>query len=125
MGTPTSIIVLSVFVVAWLVWNNIPGVFHFDKAKNGYTALTLVLSLQASYAAPLVLLAQNRSADRDRVQAEQDRRRTERNLVDTGYLMSEVSHLKRALADMPTKESFRNEISAFRWALEERRKRRE
>ncbi len=60
-----------------------PDELRFDDAALGFTALTLMLSLQASYAAPLILLAQNRQDDRDRVQIEQDRQRAERNLADT------------------------------------------
>ena len=61
--------------------------------------LTLILSLQASYAAPLILLAQNRQDDRDRVQIEQDRQRAERNLADTEYLAREIVALRMALEE--------------------------
>ena len=64
--------------------------------------LTLILSLQASYAAPLILLAQNRQDDRDRVQIEQDRQRAERNLADTEYLAREVVALRLAISDLAT-----------------------
>jgi uncharacterized membrane protein len=61
--------------------------------------LTLILSLQASYAAPLILLAQNRQADRDRIFLEQDRTRDERNLADTEFLTREVAALRIALRE--------------------------
>ena len=67
------------------------------RSALGFTALTLILSLQASYAAPLILLAQNRQDDRDRVQIEQDRQRAERNLADTEYLAREVVALRLAM----------------------------
>ena len=70
MGTPRFLIWLSIFCIAWLVWNSWgPQGLRFDSSEYGFTALTLMLSLQASYAAPLILLAQNRQTDRDRVQA--------------------------------------------------------
>jgi hypothetical protein len=71
--------------------------WQFDPAENNFTLLTLILSLQASYAAPLILLAQNRQDDRDRVQIEQDRQRAERNLADTEYLAREIVALRMAL----------------------------
>ena len=69
-----------------------------------------MLSLQASYAAPLILLAQNRQDDRDRVTAEQDRRRAERNLADTEYLTREIAGLRQALNDVATRDFVRSEI---------------
>src|SRR5690625_2450887 len=66
-GTPRFLIYLSAFCVVWLTWNTLgPESLRFDSAALGFTALTLMLSLQASYAAPLILLAQNRQDDRDR-----------------------------------------------------------
>ena len=71
MGTPGFLVALSVFAIGWMVWNTFaPENLRFDSIAIGFTALTLVLSLQASYAAPLILLAQNRQDDRDRVQIE-------------------------------------------------------
>jgi uncharacterized membrane protein len=69
---------------------------QFDPRSLNYTLhqLTFILSLQASYAAPLILLAQNRQADRDRVALEQDRSRDERNLADTEFLTREVASLR-------------------------------
>ena len=77
------------------------------RAPLGFTLLTLILSLQASYAAPLILLAQNRQDDRDRVQIEQDRQRAERNLADTEYLAREVVALRLAMKDVATKDFIR------------------
>jgi uncharacterized membrane protein len=72
--------------------------------------LTLLLSLQASYAAPLILLAQNRQDDRDRVKTEQDRQRAERNLADTEYLAREVVALRLAMEEVATKEFVKDEL---------------
>ena len=92
MGTAQFLIYMSVFVAAWLAWNTLmPEAVQFDPRSLNYTLLTLILSLQASYAAPLILLAQNRQDDRDRVALEQDRARDERNLADTEYLTREVA----------------------------------
>ncbi len=117
MGTPTFLLSLTLFCVLWMGWNSIaPDDWRFDSAAIGFTALTLVLSLQASYAAPLILLAQNRQDDRDRVQIEQDRQRAERNLADTEYLAREIVALRMAVRDLTdeviTKDTLRAELKA-------------
>ncbi|MDO5700910.1 MAG: DUF1003 domain-containing protein [Bowdeniella nasicola] len=110
-GTPQFLIWLSVFVFAWLGWNTWgPENLRFDKVELGFTTLTLMLSLQASYAAPLILLAQNRQDDRDRVTAEQDRQRAERNLADTEYVARELAALRLALNDVATRDFVRGEL---------------
>jgi uncharacterized membrane protein len=114
LGTPRFLLYLTVFVVVWLAWNSFgPLNWQFDKRALGFTALTLVLSLQASYAAPLILLAQNRQDDRDRVSAEQDRQRTERSLADTEYLAREVAALRNAIGETATRDFVRAELRAL------------
>ncbi|MDL9980873.1 DUF1003 domain-containing protein [Microbacterium sp. ASV49] len=118
MGTPTFVVILTVFCAGWIAWNTLmPTWARFDTATNGFTALTLVLSLQASYAAPLILLAQNRQDDRDRVQIEQDRQRAERNLSDTEYLAREIVALRMALTEVSsevvTKDTLRQELKSL------------
>jgi uncharacterized membrane protein len=118
MGTPTFLVLLSLFCVLWILWNTLtPEEWRFDAAANGFTALTLMLSLQASYAAPLILLAQNRQDDRDRVQIEQDRQRAERNLADTEYLAREIVALRLALeernAQVVTRDVLRQELKSM------------
>ena len=114
MGTPWFLVALSFFVAAWIAWNTTaPEQLRFDSLALGFTALTLILSLQASYAAPLILLAQNRQDDRDRVQIEQDRQRSERNLADTEYLAREVVSLRLAMKDVATKDFIRSELRAL------------
>lgn len=111
LGTPRFIFYLTVFCVAWIAWNTWgPADLQFDDAELGFTALTLMLSLQASYAAPLILLAQNRQTDRDRVQAEQDRQRSERNLADTEFLAREMASLRIALSEVATRDFVRSEL---------------
>ncbi|GLJ95613.1 DUF1003 domain-containing protein [Microbacterium dextranolyticum] len=118
MGTSGFLIGMTVFVVVWLWWNTaMPRDMQFDAAENNYTLLTLILSLQASYAAPLILLAQNRQDDRDRVQIEQDRQRAERNLADTEYLAREVVALRMTVSDLAegtvTRDVLRQELKAM------------
>ena len=121
MGTPWFLIGLTLFCVAWMGYNTLtPKPWQFDSAAIGFTALTLVLSLQASYAAPLILLAQNRQDDRDRVQFEQDRQRAERNLADTEYLAREVVALRLAVRDMASKDFIRSELRALLEELDRR-----
>src|ERR671921_2146982 len=99
MGTAKFIVYMTVVIGAWFAWNTLaPANLRFDPYT--FTFLTLILSLQASYAAPLILLAQNRQADRDRLVAEQDRARDERGLADTEYLTREVASLRIALRDV-------------------------
>jgi uncharacterized membrane protein len=125
MGTPAFLLGLTVFCAAWITWNTLaPEVLRFDSQEFGFTVLTLVLSLQASYAAPLILLAQNRQDDRDRVQIEQDRQRAERNLADTEYLAREIVALRMAVRDLSdevlTKDALRQELTAALKELDER-----
>jgi uncharacterized membrane protein len=121
MGTPWFIFGLTVFVVFWICWNTLaPPALRFDSSALGFIALTLVLSLQASYAAPLILLAQNRQDDRDRVQIEQDRQRAERNLADTEYLAREVVALRLAVKEMASKDFIRAELRLLLEELDKR-----
>lgn len=119
MGTSGFLIGMTVFVALWLIWNvAAPRAWQFDPSVTNFTLLTLILSLQASYAAPLILLAQNRQDDRDRVQIEQDRQRAERNLADTEYLAREVVALRLAVKDMASKDFIRAELRALLEELE-------
>jgi uncharacterized membrane protein len=98
----------------WIAYNVLaPKEYRFDSAALEFTGLTLLLSLQASYAAPLILLAQNRQDDRDRVQIEQDRQRAERNLNDTEYLAREIVSLRLAMQDMASKDFIRAELRSL------------
>ena len=111
MGTGTFLIGMTIFCFVWLAWNTFaPQNLQFDPRLTNFTLLTLILSMQASYAAPLILLAQNRQDDRDRVKFEQDRQRAERNLADTEYLAREVVALRLAMEEMATKEFVKDEL---------------
>src|SRR5690554_2018197 len=121
MGTPWFLVGMTVFVLLWLGYNTwAPVDAQFDPRALNYTLLTLILSLQASYAAPMILLAQNRQDDRDRVQIEQDRQRAERNLNDTEYLAREVVALRLAMRDMASKDFIRAELRSLLAELDER-----
>ena len=111
MGTGAFLIGMTIVVAIWLTWNTLaPEGAQFDPRATNFTLLTLILSMQASYAAPLILLAQNRQDDRDRVKFEQDRQRAERNLADTEYLAREVVALRLALDEMATRDFVRDEL---------------
>ncbi len=111
MGTPQFLFYMTVFCAVWLLWNTLaPEGLRFDSAAIGFTLLTLMLSLQASYAAPLLLLAQNRQDDRDRVSLKEDRQRAERNLSDTEYLTREIAELRIALREVATRDYVRSEL---------------
>ena len=92
------------------MWNAFAPVdLRFDDFP--FIFLTLILSLQASYAAPLILLAQNRQADRDRIQGNEDREREERNMADTEYLTRELASLRSAIGEVTTRDYLHSEIS--------------
>jgi len=124
MGTGAFLIAMTVVVALWLTWNVFaPESIQFDPRATNFTLLTLILSMQASYAAPLILLAQNRQDDRDRVKFEQDRQRAERNLADTEYLAREVVALRIAMQDMATKDFVRDELRDLLKEIVDERKR--
>ncbi|MPY52930.1 DUF1003 domain-containing protein [Streptomyces acidicola] len=109
IGTGRFIVWMTVVVVLWVGWNvAMPVHLRFDKYP--FILLTLALSLQASYAAPLILLAQNRQADRDRVNLEQDRQQNERSIAGTEYLTREVAALRMGLGEVATRDWIRSEL---------------
>ncbi len=111
LGTARFIVYMTVFCALWLLWNTLaPEGLQFDPRALNYTLLTLMLSLQASYAAPLILLAQNRQADRDRVSLEEDRATSERLQADVEYLAREVAALRQALGEVPTRDYLRDQL---------------
>ena len=94
IGTAKFLVYMTIFVAAWILWNVFgPQELRFDEYP--FIFLTLLLSLQASYAAPLILLAQNRQADRDRVTSQEDRARDERNLAVTEFMVREIAAMRK------------------------------
>ncbi|KAA1422661.1 DUF1003 domain-containing protein [Mumia zhuanghuii] len=119
MGTATFIAWMTVFVAAWILWNTLaPTSWRFDEFP--FIFLTLMLSLQASYAAPLILLAQNRQEARDRVTQEQDREQTARAHADMQFLAREVASLRLALGEVATRDFMRSELRGLVSDLEDR-----
>ena len=115
LGTFRFIVYMTGFIAVWVVWNTWgPKSAQFDPAEGKYIGLTLILSLQASYAAPLILLAQNRQADRDRVQYQDDRSRNERSVADMEYLAREVAAVRIAMGEVATRDFIRQELQRLR-----------
>ena len=111
LGTWKFIGYMTLAIGAWIVWNIImPVNLRFDTYANKFILLTLLLSLQASYAAPLILLAQNRQADRDRVQYEDDRARNDRTIAETEFLTREIAALRIAMGEVATRDYLRSEL---------------
>ncbi|MGW7443113.1 DUF1003 domain-containing protein [Kitasatospora sp. NPDC054795] len=120
LGTGRFIVWMTVVVVVWIAWNTLlPANVRFDEYP--FIFLTLALSLQASYAAPLILLAQNRQDNRDRVNMEQDRSRSDRNIADTEYLTREVAALRHGLGEVATRDFIRSELQSLLKEIDERR----
>ena len=96
IGTARFLVYMTFFVATWVIWNSIgPENLRWDEYP--FIFLTLLLSLQASYTAPLILLAQNRQADRDRVTSQEDRARDERNLAVTEFMVREIAAMRTEL----------------------------
>ena len=119
LGTARFLVYMTVFVAFWVIWNSTaPDNLRWDDFP--FIFLTLILSLQASYAAPLILLAQNRQADRDRIQSNEDRAQNERSIADTEYLTRELASLRSALGDIATRDFMRSELSDLVEELEKK-----
>ncbi|MEY3278827.1 MAG: hypothetical protein RIR63_19 [Actinomycetota bacterium] len=119
LGTARFLVYMTVFVATWVIWNTVaPSNLRWDDFP--FIFLTLILSLQASYAAPLILLAQNRQADRDRIQSNEDRAQNERSIADTEYLTRELASLRSALGDVATRDFMRSELSDLVEELEKK-----
>jgi uncharacterized membrane protein len=119
MGTAKFLIYMTLFVVVWIGWNLLaPADLRFDNYP--FIFLTLMLSLQASYAAPLILLAQNRQELRDRVITEQDRQANARAHADMEFLAREVASLRMALGEVATRDYLRSELRGLLSELDER-----
>ena len=124
MGTANFIVYMTVVIGAWFAWNTLaPESLRFDPYT--FTFLTLILSLQASYAAPLILLAQNRQTDRDKLGMEEDRRRAAQQKADTEYLAREIASLRIALGEVATRDFVRSELSRLADELDEASTRRQ
>jgi uncharacterized membrane protein len=109
LGTGRYLVIQSVIIVAWIVWNVVlPKPLAFDPYT--FTFLTLILSLQAAYAAPLILLAQNRQDDRDRVNLEADRDEAREAKADLEYVARELAAIRMSLGEVATRDFLRAEL---------------
>ena len=119
LGTARFLVWQTAVIVLWIAWNLLlPEQLQFDPWDRGLVLLTLVLSLQASYAAPLILLAQNRQEARDRVQSENDRNVSERTQSDTEFLAREIASVRLVLADVVTGEELREQLAELTSTIE-------
>ena len=118
LGTGRYLIFQSVLIVLWIGWNTLtPKHWHFDP--YAFLFLTLILSLQAAYSAPLILLAQNRQDDRDRINLEEDRRQARGAKADLEYLARELAAVRLALGEVVTRDFLRAELSRMDGAREQ------
>jgi uncharacterized membrane protein len=112
LGTGRYLIYQSGLIVVWMLWNvTAPDSLRFDPYPLQF--LTLILSLQAAYSAPLILLAQNRQDDRDRVNLEADRGESRQNKADVEYLAREIAAIRMALGEVATRDFLRSELNRF------------
>ena len=109
LGTGRFLAVQTVIVIVWIALNVFAVRLQWDPYP--FILLNLAFSTQAAYAAPLILLAQNRQADRDRVQAEEDRARAAQTRADTEYLARELAALRVAIGELATRDFIRGELN--------------
>ncbi len=125
-GTARYLAFQTMFVIVWIGINAAWGInyhnHHGSKPFDPYPfiLLNLAFSTQAAYAAPLILLAQNRQADRDRIQAEADRARNERSIADTEYLAREIASIRMSLGEVATRDFLRSELARIEHSREAR-----
>ncbi len=119
MGTATFLIWMTVLIIAWVIYNvTAPRDAAIDPFP--FLFLTLALSLQASYAAPLILLAQNRQEARDRVSLEHDREVSAQSRADMDFLAREIASLRMRMNDIATRDFIRSELRELLEELDNR-----
>jgi uncharacterized membrane protein len=112
LGTGQFLVYMTATILFWVGWNIFaPQSVRFDEYP--FIFLTLALSLQASYAAPLILLAQNRQEARDRVQYERDRDVDARTRADMEFLAREMASLRMAVGEVATRDFLRSELRSL------------
>ena len=116
LGTARYLVFQTIVIVVWIAVNVAFGGLRFDEYP--FILLTLALSMQASYAAPLILLAQNRQADRDRAEGERDRETSEATQADTEFLARELAAVRIALTDVATNEDLEQAVGRIERSLE-------
>jgi uncharacterized membrane protein len=121
LGTGRFLAVQTIIVIVWIALNVFAVRLRWDPYP--FILLNLAFSTQAAYAAPLILLAQNRQTDRDRVQAEEDRARAASVRADTEYLARELASLRVAVGELATRDFIRSELTRLTGDGEEGEKR--
>jgi uncharacterized membrane protein len=116
IGTARFLVLQTIVVVVWISVNAVSDRLRFDKYP--FILLTLALSLQAAYAAPLILLAQNRQDERERAQGERDREVTARTQADAEFLAREIASVRIALTGMPTSDELNEAVERLSGAIE-------
>ena len=114
-GTARFLVIQTFVVILWIIVNVTVIALRWDPYP--FILLNLVFSTQAAYAAPLILLAQNRQAHRDRAETERDREVTARTQADTEYLARELTSIRLALADVVTTEDLSDAVQRFENAV--------
>ena len=109
LGTGRFLFWQTVMVLAWIVLNSVGFIQHWDPYP--FILLNLAFSTQAAYAAPLILLAQNRQDDRDRASIERDREVAARTQADTEFLARELAAVRLALANVVTTQDLERSLS--------------
>lgn len=119
IGTARFLVFQTVVITFWILHNSFaPEDLQFDPWSRGLVLLTLLLSIQAAYAAPLILLAQSRQERRDRLTSETDRRVAERTQSDTEFLAREIAGVRLSLTDMVTGEEIDDRLTRLTDAVE-------
>ena len=116
LGTARFLVIQTAIVVVWIAVNSAAAALRWDPYP--FILLNLAFSTQAAYAAPLILLAQNRQDDRDRAQIERDRAVAARTQADTEYLAREVATIRLALADVPTRRDLADLVARLERSVE-------
>ena len=119
MGTPKFLFYMTLFVILWVAFNLL-GIFGLRWDPYPFILLNLFFSVQASYAAPLILLAQNRQAERDRLALEEDRRRAAMQKAETEFMARELASLRLAVGEVATRDFIRSEFGRLAEELESR-----
>jgi uncharacterized membrane protein len=112
MGTARFLVWMTVIIIVWLLWNAPIGPPRPRFDAFPFIFLTLILSLQASYAAPLILLAQNRQEARDRVALDRDREQTAQSRADMDFVAREIAGLRMSVGELATRDFVRSELRA-------------
>lgn len=118
LGTARYLVIQTVIIVVWVSVNTLVPAWRFDEYP--YILLTLALSMQASYAAPLILLAQNRQEARDRESLERDRQTYARTLADTAFITRELASIRIALSDVLTNDDIDRIVDRVTAVVDER-----